>query len=415
MADEIQLISDDYDHGLAVLGEPTAVERFLDWAGLQSVSEDFRLDRLRRALDIGAEVADKASEIAANSGRYLKLTEESFQHMQQLGLIPTETPGISYAMLGERGWGGIREWVQVENGPGALLTNPAVLEGIGGLMTQFARQAEAAEFKALLLKMDEKLDDVRREQKNQVLAKLRGARRAIEEAMDIREHGGHGETAWGKIETESGTILEVQESALGSLGALADKLEHKNKVGKLAEATREIEGDARMWLAVLTDCFQLQDEFRILELDHVLEVAPASLDGHRSGLHQAQQKRFNDIVGTTARLIDRMYQAGAFADSNVLLHKRAAQSVVDSVNSTAAIVHDFHAPLGIEARRAPIEVTRWRNAIRDRGQLKNAGVEAGKKTAIAGITIVGTVVALAVTKEAVEKVTSRMPGERNDD
>jgi hypothetical protein len=344
MADEIQLIRDDDDNGLAVLGEPDAMQRFLEWAGLPSPSAEFALDRLRRALDIGAEIAQTASEIAENSGWYLKLTRETRERVREFGLIETDTPGISYAMLGDRG--DIRGWVKIENGPGALLTNPALLSGVGGLMTQLARQAEAAEFKALLLQIDDKLDDVLRQQKNEVLAKLGRARRAIEEAIDIREHGGHGLTAWGKIEAESGTILEVQDSALGSLAALADKLDDKNKVGKLAEATRKIEGGARLWLAVLADCFRLQDEFRILELDHVLDVAPATLDGHRYGLHQAQRKRLHDISGTTTMLIDRMYQAGAFADSNVLLHKRAARSVVHSVNSTTALVNEFRVKAG---------------------------------------------------------------------
>ena len=47
-----------------------------------------------------------------------------------------------------------------EDGPGSLLTNPAVLSGMGGLMSQFAQQSEAQELKALLVSIDEKLDDV---------------------------------------------------------------------------------------------------------------------------------------------------------------------------------------------------------------------------------------------------------------
>jgi hypothetical protein len=103
------------------------------------------------------------------------------------------------------------------------------------------------------------------------------------------------------------------------------------------------------------------------------------MDGHRRGLGAAQQERRELIVGTTKRLINRMGQAGAFADSNVLLHKRAARSVVDSVNSTAVILDEFHAALGIEAGRGSMEATRWGDALRDPGQLKTASVEAGHK------------------------------------
>ena len=191
--DEVELIGDDYDDGLVVLGDPAAVERFLDWAGLPSAQKDLRLDRLWRVLDIGGDVVRTGSDVAANSGRYLKLTEESWQRVREFGLMETKTPGISHAMLGRPGL--ISGWIQIDDGPGSLLTNPALLRGIGGLMTQLARQGEAAELKALLLKIDEKLDDVRRGQRDSVLAKMDRARLAIEEAMAIREHGGNRETS----------------------------------------------------------------------------------------------------------------------------------------------------------------------------------------------------------------------------
>ena len=346
MADEIQLIGDD--DGLAVLGAPDAVERFLGSVGLLSVSKDFRLDRLGRVLDVGAEVARATSDIAANSGRYVKLTKESAQRVKEFGLMKTKTPGISHAMLGEPG--SISKWLQIENGPGSLLTNPALLSGIGGLMTQLAKQTEANELKDLLAKIDEKLDDVRRAQRDSVLAKMDRATLAIKEAMTIREHGGSQATAWGKVETESGTIAEVQGSALRALDALTDKVDGKNKVGDLAKATQEIEYEVSVWLAVLARCFQLQDEFAVLEIDHVLDAAPADLDGHRLGLGAAQQERRELIVEKTKQLIGRMYEAGAIADSNVLLHVRAARSVVDSINSAAVIVDEFHTLLGIEYR-----------------------------------------------------------------
>lgn len=314
--------------------------------------------------------------------------------------MPTKTKGISHAMLGEPG--AINKWLQVDSGPGSLLTNPALLSGIGGLMTQFAKQAEANELKALLVKIDEKLDDVRRTQRDSVLAKMDRAALAIKEALTIHEHSGNRETAWGKVESESGTIAEVQGSALRALDALADKVAGKKKVGQIANATEEIEFEVSVWLAVLARCFQLQDEFAVLEIDHVLDVAPADIDGHRVGLGAAQQERRALITEKTRKLIERMDSAGAIADSNMLLHVRGARSVVDSVNATASNIDEFHAPLGIDPMRDPMEATRWRSALRDRQQLKNAGLEAGRKTltgaAIIGATAVATVVSVVTAK-----------------
>lgn len=369
-SEAIELIADD--DGLAVIGARGAVERFLDSLGLLSASRDLQIGRV---LDVGSEVVNAASDVAENSGRYVKLTRESAERVRQLGLTPTKTPGISHAMIGKRG--SIEKWIQIESGSGTLLTNPALLSGVGGLMMQLARQSEADELKALLLRIDEKLDDLRRNERDKVLAKADRAALAIKEAMTIREHDGNTETAWGKVEAESGTLFEVQARALRSLRALADKVEGKKKVGELAKAAQDVEREVSIWLAVLARCFQLQDEFAVLEIDHVLETAPGDVGGHRRALFEAQRERRKDVVMTTGHLIDRMRRAGAIADSNVLLHLPAARRVVDSFNSSAEIMDEFHAPLGIEAERGPIVPTLWMDAVRDPKQLKNAGIEAG--------------------------------------
>jgi hypothetical protein len=95
--DEIQLISDG--DGLAVIGEPTAVERFLVAEGLPST--DLGLLRLRSVLGNGAAAAQAGSEIAANSGRWVKLTKESAQLVKKYGLTESKTRGVRHAMVGK--------------------------------------------------------------------------------------------------------------------------------------------------------------------------------------------------------------------------------------------------------------------------------------------------------------------------
>lgn len=386
----IELIADD--DGLAVIGAPGAVERFLDSLGLLPESKDLQLGRV---FEVGAGVAQAASEVAENSGRYVKLTKESAERVREFGLMKTKTPGISHAMIGDPG--SIEKWIQIEGGAGSLLTNPALLSGVGGLMMQLAKQSEADELKALLLRMDEKLDDLRRKERDKILAKADRAALAIKEAMTIREHGGNRETAWGKVETESGTLFEVQALALRSLRALADKVKGKQKVGELAKVAGEVEREVSIWLAVLARCFQLQDEFAVLEIDHVLEAAPGDVGGHRRALFEAQRERRKDVVMTTGHLVDRMKRAGAIADSNVLLHLPAARRVVDSFNASSEIMDEFHVPLGIEVESGrPMEPTSWLDAVRDPQQLKNAGIEAGTvtlKTAVAVVAMAAVYVA----------------------
>lgn len=389
MSGEIELVSDG--EGVVVAGAPSAVEGFLDHAGLLEQAQQFDLGRLSVVLKAGADAVTTVSGISEQSAMYLKLTPESAQRLKDAGgLMKTKTKGISHAMLGETGKRSLK-WLQVEDGPGSLLTNPAVLSGIGGLMSQFAQQTEARELRALLVSIDEKLDDVRRAQRDAVLARMRSAAAAIDEAMTIRDQGGDPKTLWDKVSGVSETILNVQEEALLELRALADKVDGKSKTGELKRALKEIEREVAVQLAILARCFELQDEFRVVELDHVVAIAPERLEGHRLGVSAAREKRRADVVECTGQLMSRLDTAGVIANDNILLHARAARSVVDTVNATAAIVDNFQAPLGIESAHASLAVIPWGEALRDPQQRRAAAKEAGQKALVGA----GTVVAVA--------------------
>lgn len=394
MTDVVELIHDG--EGLAVIGDLSAVDRFLDSVGLLSLSQELRFDSLGSALDTGSKMAEVAADIAENAGRYIKLTKESAGHVKEFGFMPTKTEGISHAMLGDPG--SISKWIQIEDNPAALLMNPAVLTGVAGIMAQLARQQEAKEFKKLLLAIDEKLDDVRRKQRDDVLAKMYRVGDAIREANAIREHGGDGETLWDKVQSESGMISEVQRSAVLAIGALADKADEaaeKTGVRALAAVTQEIEAEVGVWLDVLVRCFQLQQQFADLEIDHVRITAPLLLDGHRRGKRAALQETRNEIVSTTTQFLARLDDVGGVAQSKLVLHSRAARTVVNSINTVGGSIEEFHVPFAIEAPRQALTNTPWADAVRDAQQLRTAAAEAAPK--------VGAVVGAAAAVGAVAR------------
>ncbi|MDO9455257.1 hypothetical protein [Nocardioides sp.] len=388
MAGEVELVSDG--EGVVVTGDRSSVERFLEHAGLLDVARSLDLSRLRNLARTGSNAATAVSGIVEQSGMYLKLTPEAAKRLKDAGgLMKTKTEGISHAMLGEPGKKSLK-WLQVEDGPKSLFTNPAVLSGVGGLLSQVAQQSEAQELRALLVSIDHKLDDVRRTQRDNVLARMRSAAAAIEEAMIIRARGGDPKTLWDKVSGSSETILNVQEDALLALRALAEKVESKSKTGELKRAMHEIEGEVAVQVAILARCFELQDEFQVVELDHVLATAPETLDGHRLGIADARSKRRAAVVAETTSLMSRMDTAAGIANDNMLLHSRAARAVIKSLNATAVIIDEFHAPLSIESDRNSVEPIAWRQALRDPQHLRTAGKEAGQKVAVgAGIAATG--------------------------
>jgi hypothetical protein len=353
----IELVSDG--DGLAVIGNPGAVEQFLAEEELES--KELALPRLSKVVGTGAAGLQAGSELAANSGRWVKLTAESAAKVKKYGLTPTKTPGVSHAMVGPRG--DIKGWIQIAKGPGAIAANPALLAGGAGIMAQLAMQQTMAEITDYLARIDEKLDDVLRAQKDAVVAQMIGVGLQIEEAVTLRSHVGRvNEVTWSKIQATSGTIADTQAYALLQLDALAKKLEDKSKIGDLAEASKEVAPKVREWLAVLARCFQLLDGIAVLELDRVLETAPEDLDGYRIGLRAARAERRAAISRSTDRLLERLGGAASLANSKVLLHPSTSPEIVEAADRTAGALDDFHGLLGIEAPRASIEARRWGTA-----------------------------------------------------
>lgn len=362
---EIELLADG--DGLAVIGDAGVVDRFLVSTGLPS--RELELPRLSALLRGGSAAAHGGSSLAAGSGRWVQLTKESAKALKQFEPMKGSSADVARAVVTKNGKiTGILEFART---PASLLTNPAVLAGAAGLMAQLAMQQAMDEITDYLAVIDRKVDDVLRAQKDAALAEMIGVGLVIEEAMTVREQVGRvSDVTWSKVQAAPMTIAQTQAYALRRLDGLAEKVEWAStKVGDLAQATKEAAEATEEWLAVLARCFQLQDGLAVLELDRVLDAAPAELDRHRVGLQVARQNRMDLISGCTERLLARMAAAAGSANAKVLLHPASARAAVESSNHVSAAVVDFQSRLGLERADASTEVRRWIEAateVRDR-------------------------------------------------
>jgi hypothetical protein len=346
MENEIQLISDG--DGLAVIGEPTAVEMFLRAEGLWDVSKKFDLRRLGALLAIGSDIAKVTSEIAANSACWLKLTPESARLINEHGLTETKTPGVSWVMVGAPGR--VKNWLQTEQGVGSLVTNPAALAGVAGLMAQVSGQQTTAEITNYLERIDEKVDDILGKVDDSVLKDMHGARLQIRRAQTMRDQEGRVTfDSWSEVQNASGKVAGVQAYALLQLEAITKKLESKTRVGGLANASEEARREVQKWLAVLADCFRLQESFDVLALDRALDESPAALNARRQGLEADRGDRLELISTHTVELLARMDAAVGAANKKMLWTRTKSLTVIHSGNDLALGVQEFHDLLGIEA------------------------------------------------------------------
>lgn len=376
MSSEIELLSDG--DGIALFGDATEIDLYLANAGI--ASRDIAImSRSQSVLSTGAGVAQAGSELTAGAGRWVKLTEESAKAMKTSSLMKGSTSGVKRAVV-TTDKGKVSSLLEIVDPKTltATFTNPAVLTGAAGLMAQLAMQQTMDEITDYLAKIDEKVDDILRAQKDSVLAEMIGAGLVIDDAITVREHTGRvSDVTWSRVQGTAQTIAATQAYALRRLDALAEKLEKKRNRGEVSEVAASAEVIVREWLAVLARCFQLSDGLAVLELERVRDAKPEELDAHRAGLQAARRKRRERIAGTTGQLLERIDAVAGSANARALLHPMRAEGVVRSRNAVAVDVSAFHERLGIGTAHGAIEAKRWSAAVTE---ARDKAIETGAES-----------------------------------
>ncbi|CCE76254.1 hypothetical protein [Clavibacter nebraskensis] len=361
MDDDVQLISDG--DGLAVIGEPAAVERFLAANDLPK-GRDLGLKKLLPVIGVAASVIQGGSEVAANHGRWIKLTKESAAALASNPAMKGSADHLSRAIVMHGGK--TKKILEFTTGPGKALANPNVAAAVGAVMAQYAMQQAMDEISDYLAVIDAKVDDILRGQKDAVLADMIGVEMVVDEGTLIRAQVGRvSDITWSKVQGTMQILARTQGYALRQLDALAEKMEKTTKVDDLVRVTKDAEATVREWLAVLARCFQLQDAVAVLELDRVLDASPEELDEHRLALRTVRQNRLVLIGRTTDRLLERMDAAAGTANAKVLLNPFDSRAIVGSSNRAATGVVQFNGLLGVADEREALEARPWLVAVGD--------------------------------------------------
>jgi len=400
MSNEIELISDG--DGLAVIGEPNDVERFLTWLG--ESSQDLSASRVFRSSGSIATIASQIPQISKNASRWVQLTEKSAKDLAQFKLIPTGTPGISYAMIGKAGK--IGKWVELVDKPSTLL-NPAVLAGFGSIMAQRNLEKSLDEIKEFLEEIDAKLDHVIRTQANAQLSRVDAARFAVLEAMTVKDAVGNvPEVTWSKIQGSSTALLESESFALRQLRDEMRSIQTDVSISDLYTSIKSLDSKISIWLTVIADCALLLDEVALLELDRVATQAPEDLDKHRIGLRAARQMRIDLISKELRDLFAVANDVADRANSRVLYNPLESPKTIDVCNSVSMAIGGLSQALNLKGLSPQIEARRWRVAASE--QIENARQIA---TDVASTVQSASKEATAATKSVKSKLVEKL-GER---
>ncbi|WP_062310187.1 hypothetical protein [Demequina rhizosphaerae] len=324
MAHEIQLISDGI--GLAVIGDPAAVDAFLTSQNLPSRELDGR--QLSRLEGRTSTKPQATADVAETSGRWVKLTQVPARVIDRYGLRANGTS---------------------EEPTGAL----------AGVMAQIALKQAMDEINEYLVGTGTQIDDVLRAQPDTAVAGMIRAQGVIEEALTHR--AGAGGIPKATLSTAQGTSLVIaytQAYALRQLRALADTFEDAGTSDDRAAAAEQAASEAQEWLAVIARSFRLQDSLQVLELDRVLDAATDELDDHLEHLRFARGERLEVLSQAGTRLVERIDAAIAATRDEDLPDSAPSRTVIESRDLIVVAVRDFEDGLGIESGRESLDAHR---------------------------------------------------------
>ena len=347
--DGIRIVRDGA--GILFLGDADAIDAELSSLGLHGSPIP-----ASQVMNVAGRLSQVAGQTAADSGRWLKLTEESMDKIQEFGFRGT---GVL-----RRENGRIAYHLTFEDLKGArALANPAALAGIGGMMTQFALEQAIAEVRDYLERMDAKLDDLLQDLQDRELGKLDGVAGTLDEAMAVRDQvGAIGATAWSQVESCAQSINGAQGYALRKLRTLSEGLAGISDASKAEHLTDRARNDVRQWTAILAYAVRLRDELSVLELDRVMEVEPETVERHREGILVARRNRMECIRSVLEALADGMEGSSHRLSGQKLLHPLAVSRAQTNMEAIAGHLRDFAQSLDIEPAQAEIDrALPWRD------------------------------------------------------
>lgn len=314
----------------------------------------------------GGQVSAGAAVAQAESGRWVKLTQESARLVKELGSTSIGKDGLQSGVVrGDKGK--IVKHLRFENVSKAGALTPAAPAVLGSMATQYALDAALDEILTYLETIDLKLDQLLKQRKTETLGQIGGVRLALDEADAIfAETGAVSTVTWSKIQATSLALQTMQAEAIAQLHAVADNVAAAaGNVDRAASALEQATTDTEFWLGSLAHTIALQDRQYRLELARVADEDVAQLEAHHRGIVIARADRVRRVVAGLDSMADAMSKATVLTNADKVANPINAPKVTRQANAVAAAMAAFAAHTDLEIRdRGSIAITPWSRAAR---------------------------------------------------
>lgn len=403
-SDELAVVvSDD---GALVLGPAAELERLSDSTDSSPITPQL-LQRAGQALS-GLEQYQK------ESGRWLKLDDESAAYLKRLGLKPgdiragvirvKDTPRGAKAANG----GALLKHVKFDK---AGLLTPAAPMVLASMMQQVAVEKQMAQMQTYLERIDAKLDAVLRFQQDTLAGELDGVAETLAEAALVLEGTEKvTDTQWASVQHLNADLAKLQGRVLRHLTAVAERMaQSKTSPGKVKETFQKTNSEARFWLYELARTVQLQNQMYILQLNRVTAVEGDVSEDYVAAVDRAREKRAARLLESLSGIAGIAHELGSFSTFRKAIDWNSPRAVQE-VNRFFAQLRDFAnaANLAVEGTE-DLEPVRHLDAFREltaTGTAREAAGVAQQRATEAGETVANRArQAWGTTRGAIESAT----------
>lgn len=334
------------------------------------------------------------SQLHLESGRYLKLTQESYDFLQKHGVRNPISGTIRRSDIGElRNSSQFVKNLAFEAGSRA----PAVLSNAAGIVAQAAIEHSLTEIKGYLRDHTEKLDRLLNQQRNESLSRLDGyQRRLCKEESFFVANKRLSQTGWDGIASVGGELEGIFEQSIREMNDAVNQLSkaegNAKKLQNLIQSLREVAADR---LAILAHALQLLDTYDRLSVVRVVDHEPEVAVSFTTHLLNARENRLTKVSEQLREIQEAIRSSVSFSNSSSVLHAPRNNEIIRDANATIAQIEYFLRALGqYSADSSTVQpVGRWAS-IKSLSQAKLAEINEHPET----LTTVGqlaTTLALA--------------------
>lgn len=285
------------------------------------------------------------SQFHLESGRYLKLTKESYDFLRQHGVRNPISGTIRRGDIGQlRNSSQFVKNLAFEAGSRA----PALISNAAGIVAQAAIEYSLAEIKGYLRDHTEKLDRLLNQQRNESLSRLDGyQRRLCKEESFFVANKSLSQTGWDGIASIGGELEGIFEQSIRKMNDAADQLSKAQGNGKqLQKSVKSLREEATNWLAILAHALQLLDVYDRLSVVRVVDHEPEVAVSFTTHLLNAREDRLTKVSEQLREIQEAIRSSVSFSNSSSVLHAPGNNEIIRDANATIAQIEYFLRALG---------------------------------------------------------------------